>query len=203
MSANAVSSFIFACRNVDKTKGGEIGRAPVAAAQGIKVANEVVRYNKALSSGADAAISAFDKLAKKSRVVDYGMKGVKWAVNNVNPLICISSGIKVAASEDKLSTTIKEVGALSTMFAGEAIAKQILNNKDLHKTILDKATEKAPKLMAKIAPKLSGRIGNIIKGLTFVGASIASYTVGEKIGNALCEEVNTNWDRKPKINQMA
>ncbi len=203
MSANAVSSLIFACRNVDKTKGGEIGRAPVAAAQGIKVANEVVRYNKALSTGADAAISAFDKMAKSSKVVDYGLKGVRWAVNNVNPLICVSSGIKTLTAEDKVSTGIKEVTALSTMFAGEAIAKQLLNNKELHKTIATKATKVAPKLMEKIAPALSGRIGNIIKGLLFVGASIASYTVGEKLGNNLVEEVNVNWGREPKINQLA
>lgn len=203
MSATAVSSLIFACRNVDKTKGGEIGRAPVAAAQGIKVANEVVRYNKAFSSGADAAISAFDNIAKQSKIVDYGMKGVKWAVNNVNPLICVSSGIKTLMAEDKTSTAIKEVAALSTMFAGEAVAKKALNNKELHKNILNKLTEKAPKLMAKVAPKLSGKVGTVIKGITFVGASIASYTVGEKLGDKLSKEVKANWAREPKINQLA
>ena len=203
MSATAVSSLIFACRNVDKTKGGEIGRAPVAAAQGIKVANEVVRYNKALSTGADAAISAFDTIAKHSKVVDYGLKGVRWAVNNVNPLICVSSGIKTLTAEDKISTAIKEVGALSTMFAGEAIAKKLLNNKELHKNIATKLTEYAPKLMTKAKPLFSGKIGNIIKGLTFVGASIASYTVGEKLGNNLANEVKANWSREPKINQLA
>ena len=203
MSSSAISSLIFACRNVDKTKNGEIGRAPVAAAQGIKVLNEAVRYNKALSSGADAAISAFDQLAKKSKIVDYGMKGVKWATNNVNPLICVSSGIKVVMAEDKTSTAIKEVAALSTMFAGENIAKRLLNNKELHKNILTKLTEKAPELMAKITPKLKGKTGTIIKGVSFVAASIASYTIGESLGKNLANEAKAKWSPDRKIDQIA
>lgn len=183
--SNAVSSLIFACRNVNKTENGEIGRAPVAAAQGINVLNQVSKYNKAIAKGTDAAVSVFENMAKQHKVVDYTVKGVKWATRNVNPLICVSGGIKVLMSDDKPSAAIREGSALSVMFAGESIAKKVL-----------------PKLIEKIP--VNSKTGAIIQGLLFVGASIASYAAGEKLGNCLAKEVNTNWDRKQsKINQMA
>ena len=183
--SNAVSSLIFACRNVNKTENGEIGRAPVAAAQSINVLNQVSKYNKAIAQGTDAAVSVFENLAKKSKPVDYAVKGVKWATKNVNPLICVSGGIKVAMSDDKTSTAIKEVAALSTMFAGEGIAKKAL-----------------PKLIEKLP--VGSKAGAIIQGLLFVGASIAFNSADEKLGRNIADQVNLNWVQEPaKIKQMA
>ena len=180
-----VNKLIFACRNVNKTENGEIGRAPVAAAQSINVLNQISKYNKVIAKGTDAAVSVFDNLAQKSKVVDYTVKGVKWATKNVNPLICVSGGVKVLMSDDKTTAAVKEVAALSTMFAGEAVAKKLL-----------------PKLIAKLP--VGSKAGAIINGLLFVGASIASYSVGEKLGTDLAKEVKTNWAKEPqKINQMA
>ncbi len=183
--SNAVSSLIFACRNVDKTQNGELGRAPVAAAQSINVLNQVSKYNKVIAKGTDAAVSVFENLAQKSRVVDYTVKGVKWATRNVNPLICLSGGVKVLMADDKTTAAVKEVSALSLMFAGEAAAKRLL-----------------PKLIAKLP--LGTKAGAIVNGLLFVGASIASYSAGEKLGKSLAKEVKTNWTIEPaKIDQMA
>lgn len=180
--SNAISSLIFAYRNVGKTQNGEIGRAPVAAAQGIKVLNEVARYNKFLAKGADATVSVFNDLAKKNKAVDYAVKGVNWATKNVNPLICVSGVLKVAMSEDKTSAAINEVASLSTMFAGEAIANKVL--------------KKIP---------LKGKTGALIKGVLFVGASIGSYSLGEYMGKDLAKEVKSSWSfgNNSKINQMA
>ncbi len=183
--ANPVSSLIFAYRNVGKTENGEIGRAPVAAAQGINVCGEVAKYNKAIAKGADAAVSVFENLAQKSKPVDYALKGVKWATKNVNPLICVSGGIKVAMAEDKASAAITEVAALSGMFAGESAAKKVL-----------------PSLIKKLP--VGNKVGMIINGLLFVGASIASYCGGEYLGKILAKDVEASWDFKSqKINQMA
>lgn len=183
--SNAISSLIFACRNVNKAENGEIGRAPVAAAQGINVLNQVSKYNKVIAKGTDAAVSVFGEMAKKSRPVDYAVKGVKWATKNVNPLLCVSGGLKVVMSEDKTSTAIKEVAALSAMFAGEATANKLL-----------------PKLIEKLP--VGSKVGAIIKGILFVGASIASYSLGEKLGGNRADEVKINWAKDPaKINQMA
>ena len=183
---SAISSTIFAYRNVGKAEKGEIGRVPVAAAQMLGVTNEVAHYNSKIAKGADAALSVFKNLAKESKLVDKAIKVTKWGVNNVNPLICISGGLKVAMSDDKTSTAIKEAAALSTMFAGEAIAKQVL-----------------PKLVKSIP--VGNRVGAIIKGLGFVGASIASYALGEMLGKNLSEEIKVNSGIKStkKIDQMA
>lgn len=183
---SAISSAIFAYRNVGKTQNGEIGRAPVAAAQAIGVVDEVARYNATLAKGTDAAVSVFTNMAKKSKIMNGVVKATKWGVNNVNPLICVSSGIKVAMSDDKTSTAIKEVSALSTMFAGEAIAKRALKS----------GVAKLP---------VGNKVGAVIKGLGFVAASIASYAVGDKFGTDLAKEVqiNSGFSGHKKINQMA
>ncbi len=178
--SNAVSSLIFAYRNVGKTQNGEIGRAPVAAAQGINVLSEVARYNKAIAKGTEAATSMFSNLAKHNKAVDYAVKGVNWATKNVNPLICVSGGIKVLTSDDKVSSAIKETSALATMFAGERLAKEIL-----------------PKII-----KSQGKGGALLKGILFVCASIGSYSAGEYFGKNLSKEVKASWDFG-KINQMA
>ena len=181
---SAISSAIFAYRNIGKTQRGEIGRAPVAAAQTAGVISEIARYNATLAKGTDAAVGVFTNLAKKSKVMEGVVKATKWGVNNVNPMICVSSGIKVLKSDT--IQTLKEIGALSAMFAGEAIAKKAL-----------------PELVKKLP--VGGKVGAIIKGLGFVAASICSYAIGEKLGDNLAKEakINAGFSGYKKINQMA
>ena len=68
--SNVVSSLIFACRNVDKTQNGDIGRAPVAAAQTINVLGEVTKYNKALAKGAEATLVCLTIWLKKVKLLN-------------------------------------------------------------------------------------------------------------------------------------
>ena len=181
---SAVSSAIFAYRNVGKTERGEYGRAPVAVAQGLNVLNEVARYNKAIAQGTDAAVSVFENLAKKSKVVDCGVKAVKWGTKNVNPLICASGALKVAMADDKKTAAVNEAAALSTMFAGEAVAKRAI-----------------PKILEKA--KLPGKLNTVVKGLAFVCASIASYSAGEYMGNKINENIQPPAKKISKIDQKA
>ena len=185
MSTNAVSSLIFAFRNVDKTKNGEIGRAPVAMAQGVKVVQSALEkasvYNENIAKGTEAATKVVTELSKESKVVNGVVKATDWATKNVNPLICVSGGIKVLMSDDKPKAAIRETSAIATMFAGERAAKLAL---------------------AKLP--IGGVKGTIIKGLLFVGASIASYSIGEKLGNHLADEIRVDSSFKDgKIDQMA
>ena len=183
--SNAVSTLRLACRNVDKTQNGEIGRAPVAAAQSINVMNEVAKYNKAIAKGAEATASIVNKWADKNKAVNYAVKGVNWATKNVNHLICVSGGLKVAMADDKTTAAINEVAALSTMFAGEGIEKKIL-----------------PKIVEKLP--LNKKMSAIVKGLLFVAASMSSYSLGEVLGKDLSKQVKVNWDfRNGKIDQTA
>lgn len=187
---NPVSSVIFAYRNVGKTERGEIGRAPVAAAQSINVAssifNKLIKCNKAIAQTADVVIENVEKLSSKSKLVRYPLKCAKWATQNVNPLICASGVLKVAKSDDKTTTAVKEVAALSTMFAGEGIAKKVL-----------------PKMLTKL--HFTGKTAAVLNGLLFVGASIGSYSIGEHLGDDLAKEVKANLfgSNSKKINCMA
>lgn len=169
---NVLSSIIFAKRNVDKVQKGDIGRAPVAAAQATSVFNEVAHYNKKIAKGADAAISAVETYAKSHKVAGYTLKGVKWATNNVNTLIVGSSVLKVARTEkgQRKQAAVKEGAAIATMIAGEKIAKAIL-----------------PQIV-----KGNSKLGLVIKGLAFVGASIGSYALGEKLGKDLGKTIDAN-----------
>ena len=182
--SNAISSLIFMFRNVDKTKNGEIGRAPVALAQGLKVIEGASHYNATIAKGTDAAINIFTKAAEHSKAAELALKGTRWAVHNVNPMICVSSGIKVLKSDDKTSTAVKELSAISAMLAGESVAKKVLTK-----------IFKSGSMPAKIA-----------SGLLFVCASIASYSLGEYIGKDLAKTVKANTTLMPvpaKINQTA
>lgn len=183
--SNPISSIIFAYRNVDKTQKGEIGRAPVAAAQSMNVLGELAKYNKLIAKGANATTSFLEKYATKSDIVRYSLNGVNWATKNVNPLICISGGAKVIMSDNKLETGINEACSLSTMFAGEAIAKEIL-----------------PKIVKKLP--VGSKVGGIIKGLLFVGASIGSYSLGSFIGKDITRDLTSKLGVKSsKIDQIA
>lgn len=184
---NGIASTIFMFRNIGKVENGDIGRVPVAGAQCVNIFNEVAKYNKTVAKGTEAASNAFRSLAESSKVADYALKGVNWATKHINPLICVSGVVKVARTkDDKTSAAIEEASALGTMMAGEKCAKAIL-----------------PKLI-----KCGGKTGAIAKGLLFVGASMGSYSVGEKLGKDLAKTFKANISLKDdvpaeKINQIA
>ncbi len=202
---SAVASTIFAARNFDKTKNGEVGRSAVALGQTAGVIQEVAKYDTFASKTARSALSVFSELAKENKAFNVAGKVTKFAVDNINPLICVSGIIKTAKADDKLSTGITETLALTTMFAGESFVKKYYDkavNSKSFQNFLTKASEKGLlKSLFKFIEKnkLSGKLGMIIKGLTFVSASISSYSAGEKIGKNIAQWVKDN--DEPKINQ--
>src|SRR5574344_1235542 len=104
--SNIVSTIIFCGRNFDKTDNGDIGRAPVAVGQFRNVVNGVTAYDNAIGKTAKTAVNAFDKVAKADKLVDYAGKGVRFLSKNINPLICVSSGIQILNSDDKERTAM-------------------------------------------------------------------------------------------------
>ncbi len=205
---SAVASGIFACRNADKTRNGEIGRSAVALGQTAGVVQEVAKYDGMVANTARSAVSVFSDLAKQNKAFEYAGKATQFAVNNVNPLICVSGVIKTATSDDKVKTGITEAAALSAMFAGEGLIKKnydSLIKSKTSKNLLKKASN--TKILKPVFEyleknKLGGKVGNIIKGLAFVGVSITSYTLGQKAGENISDRVKANINIKddPKIN---
>ncbi len=187
--SNVVSSTIFAVRNVDKFENGDIGRLPVAGAQAVNIFDKVLHYNARLAKGTDGAIQAFNALAEHNKFLDYTGKTIRWAAKNVNPLICASGGLKVLMADDKPKAAVVETTSLATMFAGEKLMKTalldgIMESKPVTSAIngLKKAKLTKPWMDVIAKHNAGGKLSTIARGVMFVGASIASYAAGQKIG---------------------
>ena len=175
---SGVASGIFAIRNCDKTTNGDIGRLPVTVGQSAAVIKAGAQYNNAIAKPIKIILDTCDDIAKSDKVFNGLKKVVKFASDNVNPLIVASSGVKVALAdkEERKSTLISESGTLAGMFLGEGWMKKHLDD-ILAKTPISK----------KWLP--------IVKGITFVVGSITASTIGNKIGKKAAEY----WD-KPLVN---
>lgn len=194
-----VASGIFAFRNIGKTENGEIGRAPVAIGQINGVIKEIGKYDKTIAMGTKNAVEILrDVAGKDSSVLKYAGKTVEFLSNNVNPLICASSALKVAMSDDKERTLKEEIGSLGFMFAGEHLISKnydkIANSKTVTSTIDSMSKSKVFKPIFKAIEKNNwgGKIGSIIKGLTFVTASIGSSCAGLELTKSLLKTTDKN-----------
>lgn len=201
---SAVASGIFAYRNADKTRNGDIGRGAVTVGQTAGLVQEVAKYDGVVANTARSAVSVFSDLAKKNKAFEYAGKATKFAVNNVNPLICVSGGIKTAMSDDKVKTGITEVAALSAMFAGEGFIKanydKIATSEIVRNGIktLSKSKVLKPVFEYLKKHKLEGKVGAILKGLIFVAGSMTSYEIGQRMGEPLAKRVKTDLGIKDK-----
>lgn len=201
---SAVASGIFAYRNANKTKDGDIGRGAVTVGQTAGLIQEVAKYDGAVAKTARSAVSVFSDLAKKHKAFEYAGKATKFAVNNVNPLICVSGGIKTMMSDDKVKTGITEVAALSAMFAGEGLIKanydKIVTSQTVRNGIKTLSNSKMLKPVFEYLKKhkLEGKAGAILKGLIFVAGSITSYEIGRRIGEPMANRIKANLNIKDK-----
>jgi len=152
--------------------------------------------NKLANAGNNIS-KAVQAVGKGDSAFKYVVKVSDFASKIVNPLICVSGGVKVVMADDKTSEGIKQTAALGTMFAGEALARNILTAKGrtafAKKALGQNAVAK--KLMHwgwvldsyKMRNHFKGAkvILPVAKALAFVGTSIASYSIGSKIGDAI------------------
>ncbi len=179
-----VASTVFAFRNIGKTENGEIGRAPVAVGQVAGVIKEIGKYDKTIAMGTKNALNILQEVAGDSKALKYAGKTVEFFSNNINPLICASSVVKVAMSDDKEKTFKEELGSLSFMFAGETLVSKnydkIANSKEVTSALKKMSDSDLFKPMFEAIAKRNwgGKIASIIKGLTFVTASIGSSCIG-------------------------
>ena len=178
---SGVATGIFAYRNANKTANENIGRLPVTVAQSAAVLKAGAQYDNAVSKQAKVVLNTLDEVAKTDKVFRGLTKVVKFAENNVNPLIVASSGLNVltADKKDRKKTLISESGCLAGMFIGEGWMKKNLDG-----------------ILAKLP--VNKKWIPIIKGVTFVIGSISASTLGEKIG----EKVADNWDKPLTDNNL-
>ncbi len=205
-----VASTIFAYRNAEKTKNGDLGRSVVTVGQCTGVMQEVAKYDNTFSATARSAVNVFEELAKNSKALGFAGKCLQFTADHVNPLICASGALKVAMSDDKVHSGIVETAALCGMFAGEAFMKDNFNGVFNEKTFKNLATKSSnngilkPLADAVKNSKYTGKAASILKGVFFVCGSIASYAAAQKAGEHYADGIieTLGIQKKQKINQM-
>lgn len=129
------SSGIFSCRKVDSAANAQnpfVGamNMDIAGGQVLNAAKGVSNIAKcsqnSLSSSIVSAEESIRNLAKTDKVAGGISKVLNITANNINPLICLTSGIKVATSDNKEDALIEEGCAIGTMFAAERAAKSLI-----------------------------------------------------------------------------
>ncbi len=165
-----VATALFAIRNTKRSSNGEYGRVPVAIGQITNGLKEFSQQSNIFAKGVRGALQTAEEVAKYDKMCGKLAKAVKFASENVNPLIVCSSGINVMLADDKKSALISESGTLTGMFATEAVMKKHL----------DKVIDALP---------ISKRWKPIVKGFAFVAGSIGGSTIGNKIGKKVASYV--------------
>ena len=194
MAFSPVASGIFAFRNVGKTERGEFGRAPVAAGQFKTIFDEIKAYDKTIAKGTESAINLIRETSGNKEALKGFDKVLGFCSENVNPLICLSSIIQVARADDQRKEAIIQAPTLGFMFFGERCCKTNWSKiAKFFKNIAQKLslTKLGGKIMKAIEThNMGGKVGEIVKGATFLTCSIGSSAIGNKIGHAIADKMD-------------
>lgn len=169
---SGVATSLFAIRNCNKTTNGDVGRLPVTVGQAASVVKAGAQCNSAISKPAKVVIDTCEQIAKTDKLFNGISKVVKFASDNVNPLIAASSGVKVIFADDKKTSLLTEGGCVAGMFLGEGWMKKNLEG-----------------LLTSI--KVTGKWMPVVKGVLFVAGSIGASTLGSKIGANIAEQLKS------------
>lgn len=181
MAFSDVATVGFVFRNGQKVSNGDAGRIPVLVGQAVNAVKAGADSGKAIAKPAQAIINTCSEVAKTDPLFNGLSKAVKFASNNVNPLITASSGLKVflAKKEDRIKTLITEGGTLGGMFLAEGWMKKNLVG------ILDKLP-------------IAGKWKPIIKGLVFIAGSIGFSTLGGKLGKWIADRAEIPFGKEAR-----
>jgi len=185
--ASAITSLGFSARNVDKAvRKDEIPRGLIAVGQVGNAVNSIMALDNAIGKSAKTAVDILEKYSKQEKLLSYAGQGVKFISDHINPLLCISAGIKVLRSDDKETALVQETAAMSAMFAGEALMKKHMD-KIVKVEGIDKIADKVVAYSSKT--KARGVIPSVIKGTAFVAGSILASTIGRQVGTLVTDNV--------------
>lgn len=162
------------------------------------------------ATAAEKTASTAEKAAKTGKAAKTAIKILNFTADNINPLICVTSGLKVINSDDKADTLLREGLSLGLMFGAEKAAKEVIGMPYYKKNKVTGKHERVPrealyhknpffekqvatfkevcetkKLFNKVSLK---PLPPIAKGLVFVGASIGGYNLGDKLGDLILGE---------------
>ena len=176
----------------------------IAAGQILKGTRAALTSNPVLEHEIGTALNG---VANSSKFMKGVSKVLNFTADNINPIICVTGGLKVLGSDDKLDTAARETLSLSTMFAFEGAAKSILGMPAI-KRVNGKTVKIAREALYKKSPFITKQIEafedycavkklfnkiplnglpGILKGVGFVLASIYGYKLGAKIASKIID----------------
>ena len=167
---------------------------------------------KALGNGSDAGVrgvvgtiqtgkaatSIFAEVNKFDKAARIAQNTANYFSQAVNPLLCVASVARVAASKDKLSTGIEESGAMGLMFAGEGLMKKqfksgsALAESRLIKNNIGKFEDicRNTKVLKNFKPT---SIASVLTGVAFILGSIGSYSLGHTVGKTIADNTTRKY----------
>lgn len=171
---NGISCAVFAARNhIYGKKEQNIFKEGIAHAQTARTIDSVTKTGVLKGPVATPVTNFFGKAAAIARKIVY-------------PLI-IGSGIyNTIKSDDKVKTGASQAAGIATMYAFEQVAERGI--KSVSKKLETTNTVKTNKY---------ARAGlYVLKGLTFVGASLTGYNVGSKAGEKMVDDARAKSNNK-------
>ncbi len=135
---SVISSTIFSTRRANSGAEALCSSNPIVGAMNMDIAGgQILNAAKgvsniakesatSLATGITSAEESIKALSKCDKVVGGIGKVLNFTADNINPIICLTSGVKVATSDNKKEDAIKEGTALGVMFASENMAKKVL-----------------------------------------------------------------------------
>lgn len=201
--ANALRKGWFAYRNNEKAnnvvRADRMERRATSICQDIGAADDVIRLVGQTTKGSKC-VNALTDTMKASEHTSKLLQGAnfiaKWASKLVNPILCVASGARVFAAEDKKSEGIKEAGAMLGMFAFEGVAKAATG---IAKTGKSYHTVSNVLGLTKLASKLpNNKWTGILKAAIFVAASCTGFALGEKLGKTIADNTTAKTFQEKK-----
>lgn len=198
---------------MDENPAYGIMNMDIAAAQVLKGTRAAVCFNPEIEKSVANSVKGITETSKFAKGA-YNILNI--TADYINPVICLTSGIKVLGSDDKLDTAARESLALTAMFASEGAAKRILgmpvtkfiNGKQINtksynalckeisffKNHLEKFEYACSNKLLFGKIPLKGLPG-MIKGILFVIASVYGYKFGHFVANKMLGDQNTKTDK--------
>lgn len=201
--ADPIRMMVFSVMNTDKANNSlrvdQKERALVAGLQLKNAASGALDFahgkTGTIADKLNTVSGSIKTARSSSKIFDGICKGVNILSDMVNPILCVASGVRIYKSEDKKSTAIKEIGAMSAMFAAEGVYKELFglggkvakyHNYKPIKLIVD--TGKKIIASNKILGKLpQGKLGGLVKALGFIAASCGAFELGSQVGKAIAD----------------
>ena len=201
--ADPIRMLIFGCMNTDKAnnslRADQKERALVAGLQVKNAASDVLELahgkTGAVADGLNKVSGTIETARNSSKIFDGVCKSVNILSKLVNPILCVASAVRAYKAEDKKSASIKELGAMSFMFAAEGAYKKLFglggnvahyqNCKILNKIVTaGKNFCKSNKYLGKLP---QGKLGGLVKALGFIVTSCGAFELGSRTGKFIAD----------------